>query len=140
MFINKIKSRGNGMLNYQKNNIKPWRGNDCLACEGHLSQEQDGGCNSCCERQRRSTACVSPTDTCDIITLPTPASSKAFNKIEVLNLMSKVTDCHIHAATAKATIKHKKQYHVSLSKASIYRMLANHANGSVISGEFTGKG
>ena len=92
------------------------------------------------KQQCCSTACVSPTDTCDIITLPTPASGKAFNKIEVLNLMSKVTDCHIRAATAKAIIKHQKQYHVSLSKASIYRLLANHANGTVISGEFTGKG
>jgi hypothetical protein len=54
--------------------------------------------------------------------------------------MSKVRVGHIRAAMAKAIMKHQKQYNVSLSKASIYRLLANHANGAVISGEFTGKG
>ncbi len=87
-----------------------------------------------------STACVCPTDTFDIITLPTPASGKAFNKIEVVNLMPKVPVGHICAATAKAIMKHQKQYNVSLSKASFYCLLANHANGTVISGEFTKKG
>jgi hypothetical protein len=75
----------------------------------------------------------------DIITLPTPASGKAFNKIEVVNLMSKVPVGHICAAMAKAIIKHQKQYNVSLSKASIHHLLANHANGTVILGEFTGR-
>jgi hypothetical protein len=92
------------------------------------------------KQHRRSTACVSSTDTLDIITLPTPASGKAFKKIEVVNLMSKVPVGHIHIATAKAIMKHQKQYNVSLSKASIYCLLANHANCTVISGEFTGKG
>jgi hypothetical protein len=92
------------------------------------------------KQHRRSTACVSPTDTLDIITLPTPASGKAFNKFEVVNLMSKVPVGHIHAAMAKAIMKHQKQYDVSLSKVSIYCLLTNHANGTVISGEFTGKG
>jgi hypothetical protein len=54
--------------------------------------------------------------------------------------MSKAPVGHIRAATAKAIMKHQKQYDVSLSKASIYRLLANHANGTVISREFTGKG
>ncbi len=87
-----------------------------------------------------STACVSPTDTLDIITLPTPASGKAFKKIEVVNLMSKVPVGHIPAAMAKAIMKHQKQYNVSVSKVSIYHLLANNANGTVILGEFTGKG
>ena len=89
------------------------------------------------KRCHHSRACVSPTDT---ITLPIPASGKAFNKIEVVNLMSKVPVGHIHAAMAKAIMKHQKQYDVSLSKVSIYCLLTNHANGTVISGEFTGKG
>jgi hypothetical protein len=87
----------------------------------------------CC----RSHAYVSPTG---IITLPTPASGKAFNKIEVVDLMSKVPVGHIRAETAKAIMAHQKQYNVSLSKASIYCLLANNSNGTVISGEFTGKG
>jgi hypothetical protein len=58
---------------------------------------------------RRSTACVSPTDTLDIIILPTPTSGKAFNKTEVVNLMLKVPVGHIRAATVKAIMKHQKQ-------------------------------
>ncbi len=92
------------------------------------------------KQHRRSTVCVSPTDTFDIITLPTPASGKAFKNIEFVNLMSKVPVGHIRAATAKAIMKHQKQYNVSLSKASIYCLMTNHANVTVISGEFTGKG
>ncbi len=89
------------------------------------------------KRCRHSCACVSPTDT---ITLPIPASGKAFNKIEVVNLMSKVPVSHMHAERARAIMAHQKQCNVSLSKTAIYRMLANHANGFVISVEFTGKG
>jgi hypothetical protein len=61
------------------------------------------------KRHRRSTACVSPTDTLDIIILPTPTSGKAFNKTEVMNLMLKVPVGHIRAATVKAIMKHQKQ-------------------------------
>ncbi len=61
------------------------------------------------KQHRPSTACVSPTNTLDIITLPTPTSVKAFNKIEVVNLMSKVSVGRIRAAMAKATTKHQKQ-------------------------------
>jgi hypothetical protein len=64
------------------------------------------------KQHRRSTACVSPTDTFDIITLPAPTSGKTFNKIEVVNLMSKVPVGHICAATANAIMKHQKQYNV----------------------------
>jgi hypothetical protein len=64
------------------------------------------------KQHRHSTACVSPTDTLDIVTLPTPTSGKAFNKIEVVNLMLKVPVGHIHAAIAKAIMKHQKQYDV----------------------------
>ncbi len=92
------------------------------------------------KRHRRSTACVSPTDTLDIIILPTPTSRKAFNQIEVVNLMLKVPVGHIRAATVKAIMKHQKQYDISLSKAYIYHLLTNYANDTVISGEFTGKG
>jgi hypothetical protein len=92
------------------------------------------------KQHHHSTACVSPIDILDIITLTTPASGKAFNKIEVVNLMSKVPIGHICAARAKAIMKHQKQYNVSFSKVSIYCLLAHHANGTVISGEFTGKG
>jgi hypothetical protein len=68
------------------------------------------------KRCRHSPACVSPTD---IITLPTSASGKAFNKIEVVNLMSKVPVGHMHAETAKAIMAHQKQCNVSLPKAFI---------------------
>ncbi len=44
------------------------------------------------KRCHHSRACVSPTDT---ITLPIPARGKAFNKIEVVNLMSKVPVGHM---------------------------------------------
>jgi hypothetical protein len=92
------------------------------------------------KQHRQSTACVSPTDILDIITVPTPVSGKAFIKIEIVNLMSKVPIGHICAARVKAIMKHQKQYNVSFFKASIYCLLANHENGTVISGEFTGKG
>jgi hypothetical protein len=62
------------------------------------------------KQHRHSTACVSPADTLDIITLPTPASEKLSTKIEVVNLMSKVSVGHIRAATAKAIMKLIRSY------------------------------
>ncbi len=56
--------------------------------------------------------------------------------------MSKVPVGHIHtcAATVKSSIAHQKKYNISCSQASIYCLLANHAKGVIVSGEFTGKG
>ncbi len=68
-----------------------------------------------------STACVSPTVTTESINLPTPERGPAYNKIEVVNIMSKVPVGHIHtrAATLKAILEHQKRYNVPCSQASI---------------------
>jgi hypothetical protein len=89
-----------------------------------------------------STACVSPTVTAESINLPTPESGTAYNKIEVVNIMSKVPVGHIHtrAATLKAILEHQKRYNVPCSQASIYCLMANHAKGLIISGDFRGGG
>jgi hypothetical protein len=91
------------------------------------------------KRYRRSPNCVSPTDTDDSNNLPTPKSGTAYNKIEVVNILSKVPVGHIHtrAATVKAILAHQKKYNISCSKASIYRLLANHAKGVIVAGEFS---
>jgi hypothetical protein len=94
------------------------------------------------KRYHRSRACVSPTYTDDSINLPTPESGTAYNKIEVVNILSKVPvgDIHSRAATVKAILAHQKKYNFSCSQASIYRLLAIHAKGVIVSGEFSGKG
>jgi hypothetical protein len=63
-----------------------------------------------------------PTDTVDSITLPPPTGGKAYNKIEVMNIMLKVPVGHVHicATMLKAILAHQKQYDVSCSKTSIY--------------------
>jgi hypothetical protein len=67
------------------------------------------------KRYCRSSACVSPTDTDDSINLPTPESETAYNKITVVNILSKVPVGHFHtrAATVKAILAHQKKsmYH-----------------------------
>lgn len=71
-----------------------------------------------------------------------PISGKTFKKIEVINIMLNVSvkKHHIRGATLKAILVHQKHYYVSCSKPSVYRFLANHAYGIVISGELLGKG
>jgi hypothetical protein len=93
-------------------------------------------------RYCRSRACVSPTDTNDSMNLPTPKSGTAYNKIEVVNILSKVPvgDIHTRAAKVKAILAHQKKCNVSCSQASIYHLLEIHAKGVIISGEFSGKG
>jgi hypothetical protein len=82
------------------------------------------------KRYRHSPACVSSTDTNDSINLPTPKSGTAYNKIEVVNILSKVPVGHFHtrAATVKAILAHQKKINLSCSQASIYCLLADHAN------------
>ena len=94
------------------------------------------------KRQRRATACVSPIDTADSVNLPTPASGTAYNKIEVVNIMSEipVSNSHTRAATIKLILEHQKKYNVPCSKTSIYRLMANHEKGLTVSGEFRGRG
>jgi hypothetical protein len=94
------------------------------------------------KRYRCSPACVSPTDSNDIINLPTPQSGTAYNKIEVVNILLKIPVGHFHtcAAMGKAIPAHQKKINVSCSQASFYCLLANHAKGVIVSGEFTGKG
>jgi hypothetical protein len=57
-----------------------------------------------------SPACVSPTDTNDSINLPNPKSGTAYNKIEWVNILSKVFVGHIHTrtATVKAILAYQK--------------------------------
>jgi hypothetical protein len=64
------------------------------------------------------------------------------NKMEEMNIMVKFPVGHVHICTAtlKAILAHQKQNKGSCFKTSIYCMLANHAKGVIISGEFTGKG
>jgi hypothetical protein len=59
-----------------------------------------------------------------------------------VNILSKVPVGHFHtlAATVKTILAHQKKINVSCSQASIYHLLANHAKGVIVSGEFTGKG
>ena len=94
------------------------------------------------KRYRCSRACVSPTDIADSINIPTPKSGAAYNKIEVVNILSKVPvgDIHTRAAMVKAILAHQKKYNVSCSQASIDRLLAIQAKGVIVSGEFSGKG
>jgi hypothetical protein len=63
------------------------------------------------KRYRRSPACVSPIDTNDSINLPTPKSGTAYNKIDVVNILSKVPVGHFHtcAAMVKAILAHQKK-------------------------------
>jgi hypothetical protein len=86
------------------------------------------------KRYRCSTASVSPTATTESINLPTLESGTAYNKIEVVNIMSKVPVGHIYAcaATLKAILEHQKRYKVPCSQASIC-LMANHAKGLIIS-------
>ncbi len=58
------------------------------------------------KRYCHSTACVSPAVTTENINLPTTESGTAYNKIEMVNIMSKVPVGHIHtrAATLKAIL------------------------------------
>ena len=85
------------------------------------------------KRCRRTTACVSPTVTANSINLPNPESGNAYNKMEVVNIMSKVPErTHIHAATVEVILKHQQKYNIPCSRTSIYRLLANHAKGQMI--------
>jgi hypothetical protein len=57
------------------------------------------------KRFRQTTACVSPTVTANSINLPNPESGNAYNKMEVVNIMSKVPErTHIHAAMVEVRL------------------------------------
>jgi hypothetical protein len=109
--------------------------------EGQNNNEHDTNTPPA-KRYCRSIACVSPTITAESINLPTLESGTAYNKIEVVNIMSKVPVGHLHtrAATLKAILEHQKRYNVPCSQASIYHLMANHAKGLIISGDFRGGG
>lgn len=94
------------------------------------------------KRYRRGTACVSPIVSADSINLPNPESGAAYNRMEVVNIMLKIPpeDVHIRAATLKVILNHQKKYNVPCSKSTIYRLLANHAKGQIIFGDFSGGG
>jgi hypothetical protein len=94
------------------------------------------------KRSRHTTACVSPIVTADSINLPTPESGTAYTKSEVVNIMSKVPVGHVHscAARIKVILEHQKKYNVPCSQATIYPVMANHAKGLIISGDFKGGG
>ncbi len=87
------------------------------------------------KRYHHSRVSVSPTDTNNSINLPTPESGTAYNKDEVVNILSKVPvgDIHTRAAMVKAILAHQKKYNVSCSQASIYHLLAIHAKGVILS-------
>ena len=51
------------------------------------------------KRYRRSAVCVSPSVIEQSINLPAPASGTAYNKIEVVTIMSKIPDAGTRAAT-----------------------------------------
>jgi hypothetical protein len=93
------------------------------------------------KQHHRSTACVSPTDNCNVH-LPDPKGGSGYNRMEVVNIMLKISveDCHPRAATMKAILEHQKQHNVICSVRTIYCLLERHANGNAISGQFTGKG
>jgi hypothetical protein len=61
---------------------------------------------------------------------------------EVVNIMSKVPVGHVHSRDAmiKVILEHQKKYNVPCSQANIYRVMANHAKGLIISGDFKGGG
>jgi len=93
------------------------------------------------KRCRQTTACVSPTVTANSINLPNPESGNAYNKMEVVNIMSKVPErTHIHAATVEVILKHQQKFNIPCSRTSIYRLLANHAKGQIITGDFKRSG
>ena len=90
---------------------------------------------------RLLTACVSPTVTANSINLPNPESGNAYNKMEVVNIMSKVPErTHIHAATVEVILKHQQKFNIPCSRISIYCLLANHAKGQIITGDFKRSG
>jgi len=72
------------------------------------------------------------------INLPAPASGTAYNKIEVVTIMSKIPDAGTRAATLNAIFEHQKRCNVPCSLATIYRLLRNHKKGFIISGDFRG--
>jgi hypothetical protein len=65
------------------------------------------------KRHHRSTACVSPTDNCNVH-LPDPEGGSGYNRMEVVNIMLRipVKDCHLRAATMKAILEHQKHHNV----------------------------
>ena len=85
-----------------------------------------------------SAVCVSPIVIEQSINLPAPASGTAYNKIEVVTIMSKIPDAGTCAATLNAIFEHQKRYNVPCSLATIYRLLRNHKKGLIISGDFRG--
>jgi hypothetical protein len=93
------------------------------------------------KRHHCSTACVSPTEYCNVH-LPDPEGGSGYNRMEVVNIMLKIPaeDCHLRAATMKAILEHQKQHNVICSARTIYCLLEKHANGNAISGPFTEKG
>ena len=74
------------------------------------------------------------------INLPAPQSGTAYNKIEVVAILSKILDAGTRAATLKAILEHQKRYDVPCSRNTIYRLLRNHNYGLIISGDFRGPG
>ena len=78
------------------------------------------------KRYCRSAVCVSPTVIEQSINLPAPASGTAYNKIEVVTIMSKIPDAGTRAATLNAIFEHQKRCNVPCSLATIYRLLRNH--------------
>jgi len=92
------------------------------------------------KRYRRSAVCVSPTVIEQSINLPAPQSGTAYNKIEVVAILSKILDAGTCAATFKAILEHHKRYDVPCSRNTIYRLLRNHNYGLIISGDFRGPG
>jgi hypothetical protein len=95
------------------------------------------------KRYRCGTACVvSPIVSADSINLPNPESGAAYNRMEVVNIMLEIPpeDVHIRAAALKVILNHQKKCNVPCCKSNIYSLLANHAKGQIISGDFRGGG
>ena len=92
------------------------------------------------KRYRRSAVCVSPTVIEQSINLPAPQSGTAYNKIEVVAILLKILDAGTRAATLKAILEHQNRYDVPCSRNTIYRLMRNHNDGIIISGDFRGPG
>jgi hypothetical protein len=91
--------------------------------------------------QRKSHACVSPTDISDNNKLLTPESGKGYSKNKIVNMMLNVPSGNhkLRHATIRAIADHQKKHNTPCCSRTIYRLLEKHAKGAInILGEWKG--
>ena len=84
--------------------IKTWRN----SYEGTKINNKNDTSTPPAKRYRRSAVCVSPTVIEQSINLPAPQSGTAYNKIEVVAILSKL-DAGNRAAMLKAILEHQQR-------------------------------